>query len=61
MVSLIARQSVYEADEPMHSVLFPMSGVLALVKMLRGGETVAVAHIGKEGFTGHAVFLGGAR
>ena len=61
IVSFTTRQPVYEANDPITTVYFPLSGVLALVTLLEGGETLAVATIGNEGFVGHAVALGAGR
>ena len=56
-----ARQAAYEANDPLTTVYFPLTGVLALVTLLEGGETLAVASIGNEGFVGHALILGTTR
>lgn len=58
IVSFAAKQSVYEANDPLMTVSFPLTGVLALVTLLEGGQTLAVASIGNEGFVGHAIVLG---
>lgn len=58
LVSFAAKQSAYEANDPLTTVSFPLTGVLALVTLLEGGETLAVASIGNEGFVGHAIVLG---
>jgi CRP-like cAMP-binding protein len=58
MVSFAARQPAYEANDLITTVYFPLSGVLALVNLLQGGETLAIATIGREGYVGHAVALG---
>lgn len=61
IVSFAARQPAYDANDPITTVYFPLTGVLALVTLLEGGETLAVATIGNEGFVGHAVALGADR
>ena len=61
VVPFAARQLAYEANDLITTVYFPLSGVLALVNLLQGGETLAVATIGREGFVGHAVALGAER
>lgn len=58
LVSFAARQPAYEANDPITTVYFPLSGVLSPVTLLQGGETLAIATIGNEGFVGHAVVLG---
>jgi CRP-like cAMP-binding protein len=57
IVTFTLRQAAYEANDPITTVYFPLTGVLALVTLLEGGETLAVATIGNEGFVGHAVAL----
>ena len=61
VVVLPAKQAAYEANDPLTTVYFPLTGVLALVTLLEGGETLAVASIGNEGFVGHALVLGTGR
>ena len=61
VVPFPARHAAYEANDILTTVYFPLSGVLALVTLLEGGETLAVASIGNEGFIGHALVLGTAR
>jgi CRP-like cAMP-binding protein len=57
LVSFAVRQPAYEANDRIATVYFPLTGVLALVTLLRGGETLAIATIGNEGFVGHAIVL----
>lgn len=61
VVALPARQTAYEANDALTTAYFPLTGVVALVTLLEGGETLAVASIGNEGFVGHALVLGTAR
>ena len=61
IVSLTAKQAAYEANDPITTVYFPISGVLALVTLMQSGEMLAVASIGNEGFVGHAIALGSDR
>jgi len=61
VVAFPARQAAYEANDPLTTVYFPLTGVLALVALLEGGQTLAVASIGNEGFVGHALVLGNSR
>lgn len=49
---------LYEADEPVPAVYFPLEGVVSVVARMRTGEAVEVATIGCEGVVGIAVFLG---
>jgi CRP-like cAMP-binding protein len=57
-LSLTVRQVLYEPDAPITHVYFPLSGVVSLVILLRGGETVEVGTVGNEGTTGTPAFLG---
>ena len=61
VVSFPARHVVYEANDSLTTVYFPLSGVMALVSLLEGGQTVAVASIGNEGFAAYALVLGSGR
>ncbi len=61
VVAFPARQAAYEANDPLTTVWFPLTGVLGLVILLEGGQTLAVASIGNEGFVGHAFVLGSGR
>jgi CRP-like cAMP-binding protein len=58
IVSFTTKQLVYESDDPIRTVYFPLNGALDLVKMLESGESVSIATLGKEGFVGHAIILG---
>ncbi len=57
-VSVGIRETVYEADEPIHYVYFPLVGVFSLVITMGDGGTIEVGTIGNEGFVGTPVFLG---
>ena len=46
------------ANDEVHFVYFPTSGVASIVAMDEGGESVDTAMIGREGMTGLPVFLG---
>jgi CRP-like cAMP-binding protein len=61
VVTFPAKQAAYEANDPLTTVYFPLTGVMALVTLLEGGQTLAVASIGNEGFAGHALVLGASR
>jgi CRP-like cAMP-binding protein len=60
-VSLTVRQLLFEANEPITHVYFPLSGSMSLIIALDGGESVEIATIGNEGMVGTAVFLGADR
>jgi CRP-like cAMP-binding protein len=60
-VSLKVRDAIYDADQPMRHVYFPLSGVSSVVVDTEGGLAVEVGTIGNEGMVGTAVFLGADR
>ena len=55
-VPLRVGTSIYEADEPIEHVYFPLSGVVSMVSRLREG-TVEIGTVGREGMTGIAIVL----
>lgn len=61
LVSLELRQTLYEENEPIESVYFPISSVLSLVTRMEDGRGIEVATIGPEGMVGLPVFLQAAR
>jgi CRP-like cAMP-binding protein len=52
------RQVLWEADEPVRAVHFPLTGVISLLTVTRDGSSVELATVGNEGMAGVAVFLG---
>jgi CRP-like cAMP-binding protein len=59
LVFLRVRQPLYEAQQPIEFVYFPLSGVHSIVRRLTEGGAVEVATVGNEGMIGIPVFLGG--
>lgn len=57
-ISLPIRDILHEPGQPIAHVYFPLSGVVSLVVVLKGGEAVEVATVGNEGLVGLPVFLG---
>ena len=57
-VILAYRQPLGEANEPMRSVYFPVTGVVSLVNMMANGSAAEVGTIGNEGLAGLPVILG---
>ncbi|HKZ04721.1 MAG TPA: Crp/Fnr family transcriptional regulator [Methylomirabilota bacterium] len=55
---LALRDVLYEPDEPISTVFFPLSGVMSIVIDLTGTTPVEVATVGNEGLIGVPVFLG---
>jgi CRP-like cAMP-binding protein len=60
-LSLAVRHVLYEPDAPIVHVYFPLSGVLSLVIVLKGGECVEIGTVGNEGMLGTPVLLGARR
>jgi CRP-like cAMP-binding protein len=61
LVSLDLKESLYQQDEPIEHVYFPISGVLSLVSGMEDGRAIEVATIGNEGMVGLPVFLQATR
>ena len=59
--SVSLRQVLAEPDEPISHVYFPLSGVISLVIVLKGGETVEIGTVGNEGMLGAPVLLDAER
>jgi CRP-like cAMP-binding protein len=59
-VTLTAGQALYRADQKIEVVYFPEDAVVAMIDRMQDGGTVEVGIIGREGFVGINVFLGGA-
>ncbi|SDQ05799.1 cAMP-binding domain of CRP or a regulatory subunit of cAMP-dependent protein kinases [Quadrisphaera sp. DSM 44207] len=57
-VELGVRQLLFEAEEPIQDVYFPLTAVASLVIAMSDGATVEVATVGSEGVVGLPVFLG---
>jgi CRP-like cAMP-binding protein len=57
LVSLELKEMLYQEDEPIEHVYFPLNGVMSLVSQMEDGRGVEVATIGNEGMAGLPVFL----
>lgn len=57
-VPLALREVLYNPDEPLGHVWFPLDGVVSLVSIMSDGATVETATVGNEGLVGLPVFLG---
>ena len=57
-VSLAVHDVVFDAQETITAVHFPLSGVVSLVTPMEDGSIVEVTTVGNEGMVGVAVFLG---
>jgi CRP-like cAMP-binding protein len=57
-VSLVQRQILWNAHQPITDMLFPVTSVVAIVGQAEKGEDVEVAAVGRNGVVGLAAFLG---
>jgi CRP-like cAMP-binding protein len=57
-VSLVQRQILWSAHQPITDVLFPVTALVAIVGQADKGEDVEVAAVGRYGMVGLAAFLG---
>jgi CRP-like cAMP-binding protein len=56
-VDMAVRDQIYEVDEPITHVYFPVGCVMSLVTEMHDGRAVEVATVGREGMVGLPVFL----
>ena len=57
-VTLEVKDFLYERDEPIEYVYFPIDCVTSVMATMKDGRMVEVGTIGKEGMDGLPVFLG---
>lgn len=57
-VSLNLKQELYQPNEPIDFVYFPLEGVCSLLSLTSEGELIEVGTVGNEGMVGLPVFLG---
>ena len=58
LVTLSVAEVVFEVNEKLNHVYFPVSVIASMLCCLEDGSTVEVAMIGKEGVLGFSTFLG---
>jgi CRP-like cAMP-binding protein len=58
-VTLTSGRTLYQAHREIADVYFPEDAVVAMIDTMEDGRTVEVGIIGREGFVGINVFLGG--
>lgn len=59
LIDMPLQQVFVEPDQEPRFVYFPQKGMLSVVTVLRDGNTVEAATVGREGFAGLPIFLGG--
>jgi CRP-like cAMP-binding protein len=57
-VNLEVRRSIWEPNQPIHTVYFPLTCVTSVIALDEAGGAVEVGTIGNEGMVGLPVFLG---
>ncbi len=57
-VELVFGDTLYEADQPIEHVYFPLKGFISLVTLLDGHEPLEMALVGSEGMLGATLTLG---
>lgn len=58
-ISLLSGQILYEAEEPIEYVYFPVSAMISNVYIMESGLTTEIALVGNEGMVGLPVLWGG--
>jgi CRP-like cAMP-binding protein len=58
LVNLALRQQIYEAEQPIHDVYFPLDSVLSVVARMRDGSQIEIGTIGREGMSAFPLLLG---
>ena len=61
LVQLDAHDVLFERDQEIPAVYFPLSGLYSLLAPLHDSDAVEVSTIGREGMIGIAVHLGGSK
>jgi CRP-like cAMP-binding protein len=58
LVQLALRQQIYEAEQPIKEVYFPLNCVLSIVARMRDGKEIEVGTIGREGMSAFPLLMG---
>jgi CRP-like cAMP-binding protein len=58
IVNLALRQQVYESEQPIHDVYFPLDCVLSVVARMRDGSQIEIGTIGREGMSAFPLLMG---
>jgi len=59
ILTLFAKETVYEAGEELNYVYFPLDCIVVLISSVEETATVEVGLIGNEGFVGAPILMGG--
>jgi CRP-like cAMP-binding protein len=52
IISVPLRQRMFEQDDPIEAVYFPLTGMISLVIVLKNGRSIESRTVGREGFVG---------
>ena len=58
LVTLALRQEIYEPEQPIHEVYFPLDSVLSIVASMRDGSQIEIGTIGREGMSAFPLLMG---
>lgn len=58
LLSLAFRQEIYESEQPIHEVYFPLDCVLSVVARMRDGSQIEIGTIGREGMSAFPLLMG---
>lgn len=58
LINLHTRQEIYDANQEIRDVFFPIDAVLSVVARLHDGQMIEVGTIGREGVSGIPLLLG---
>jgi CRP-like cAMP-binding protein len=57
-VQLALRDQIYESEQPIHDVYFPLDCVLSVVARMRDGSQIEIGTIGREGMSAFPLLMG---
>lgn len=58
LVNLRLRQKIYEPEEPIEDVYFPLDSVLSVVTLMLDGSQIEVGTVGREGMSAFPLIMG---
>ncbi len=58
LVDLAVRQKIYEPEQPIRTVYFPLECILSIVTRMKDGHQIEVGTIGREGMSAFPLLLG---
>lgn len=60
LVNLALRQEIYESEQPIDKVYFPIDCVLSVIARMKDGSQIEVGTIGREGVSAVPLLMGGS-